>query len=61
VVNSSVDGTNLVMHRDINLGIAVALDAGLIVPVIKGADEKNFSRPATRGERFGRTARARKN
>jgi 2-oxoglutarate dehydrogenase E2 component (dihydrolipoamide succinyltransferase) len=42
VVNSSVDGTNLVMHRDINLGIAVALDAGLIVPVIKGADEKNF-------------------
>jgi pyruvate dehydrogenase E2 component (dihydrolipoamide acetyltransferase) len=42
VVNSSVDGANLVMHRDINLGIAVALDAGLIVPVIKGADEKNF-------------------
>ncbi|MGC1185764.1 MAG: dihydrolipoamide acetyltransferase family protein [Candidatus Acidiferrales bacterium] len=42
VVNSSVDGNNLVMHRDINLGIAVALDSGLIVPVIKGADEKNF-------------------
>jgi 2-oxoglutarate dehydrogenase E2 component (dihydrolipoamide succinyltransferase) len=42
VVNSSVDGNNLVMHREINLGIAVALDAGLIVPVIKGADEKNF-------------------
>jgi pyruvate dehydrogenase E2 component (dihydrolipoyllysine-residue acetyltransferase) len=42
VVNCSVDGNNLVMHREINLGIAVALDAGLIVPVIKGADEKNF-------------------
>ncbi|MGB6429821.1 MAG: dihydrolipoamide acetyltransferase family protein [Candidatus Acidiferrales bacterium] len=42
VVNSSVDGANLVMHREINLGIAVALEAGLIVPVIKGADEKNF-------------------
>jgi 2-oxoglutarate dehydrogenase E2 component (dihydrolipoamide succinyltransferase) len=42
VVNSSVDGTNLVMHREINLGIAVALESGLIVPVIKGADEKNF-------------------
>jgi pyruvate dehydrogenase E2 component (dihydrolipoamide acetyltransferase) len=42
VVNASVDGANLVMHRDINLGIAVALDAGLIVPVIKGGDEKNF-------------------
>jgi 2-oxoglutarate dehydrogenase E2 component (dihydrolipoamide succinyltransferase) len=42
VVNSSVDGTNLVMHREINLGIAVALESGLIVPVIKAADEKNF-------------------
>ena len=42
VVNSSVDGNNLVLHREINLGIAVALDEGLIVPVIKGADEKNF-------------------
>jgi 2-oxoglutarate dehydrogenase E2 component (dihydrolipoamide succinyltransferase) len=42
VVNCSVDGNNLVMHREINLGIAVALEAGLIVPVIRGADEKNF-------------------
>ena len=31
-VNSSVDGTNLVMHKDCNIGIAVALDWGLIVP-----------------------------
>lgn len=41
-VNSSVDGTNVVLHKDINIGIAVALDWGLIVPVIKGADELNF-------------------
>jgi pyruvate dehydrogenase E2 component (dihydrolipoamide acetyltransferase) len=41
-VNSSVDGTNLVMHKDCNIGIAVALDWGLIVPVIKNAEEKNF-------------------
>ncbi len=41
-VNSSVDGTNVVLHRDINIGIAVALDWGLIVPVVKNADEKNF-------------------
>jgi pyruvate dehydrogenase E2 component (dihydrolipoamide acetyltransferase) len=41
-VNASVDGTNVVLHRDINIGIAVALDWGLIVPVVKGADEKNF-------------------
>jgi len=41
-VNSSVDGTNVVLHKDINIGIAVALDWGLIVPVIKNADEMNF-------------------
>ena len=41
-VNASVDGTNIVLHRDCNIGIAVALDRGLIVPVIKNAEEKNF-------------------
>jgi len=41
-VNASVDGTNIVLHRDINIGIAVALDGGLIVPVLKNAEEKNF-------------------
>jgi pyruvate dehydrogenase E2 component (dihydrolipoamide acetyltransferase) len=42
IVNSSVDGTNVVYKRDANIGIAVALETGLIVPVIKRADEKNF-------------------
>jgi pyruvate dehydrogenase E2 component (dihydrolipoamide acetyltransferase) len=41
-LNSSLDGTNVVIHKEVNIGIAVALDWGLIVPVIKGADEKNF-------------------
>lgn len=41
-VNSSVDGTNVVLRREINVGMAVALDWGLIVPVIKNAEEKNF-------------------
>ena len=41
-VNSSLDGTSVVRHKEINIGIAVALDWGLIVPVIKGADEKNI-------------------
>ena len=40
-VNASLDGTNIVLHKEINIGIAVALDWGLIVPVVKGADEKN--------------------
>jgi 2-oxoglutarate dehydrogenase E2 component (dihydrolipoamide succinyltransferase) len=42
VVNASVDGDTIVYHKEINVGIAVALDRGLIVPVIKHADEKNL-------------------
>jgi len=41
-VNASADGSNVVLHHEINIGIAVALDWGLIVPVVKNADEKNF-------------------
>ena len=42
MVNASIDGDNIVYKKDINLGIAVALDNGLIVPVIRHADEKNL-------------------
>jgi 2-oxoglutarate dehydrogenase E2 component (dihydrolipoamide succinyltransferase) len=42
IVNASVDGDNIVYKKDINLGIAVALDWGLIVPVIRNADERNL-------------------
>jgi pyruvate dehydrogenase E2 component (dihydrolipoamide acetyltransferase) len=41
-MNASLDGTNVILHKEINIGIAVALDWGLIVPVIKNADEKNL-------------------
>jgi 2-oxoglutarate dehydrogenase E2 component (dihydrolipoamide succinyltransferase) len=41
-LNASLDGTNIVLHKEINLGIAVALDWGLLVPVVKNADEKNI-------------------
>ena len=41
-LNASIDGENVVYKKDINLGIAVALDEGLIVPVIRNADEKNI-------------------
>ena len=40
-LNASLDGTNVILHKEINIGMAVALDWGLIVPVIKNADEKN--------------------
>ncbi len=42
VVNASVEGTNIVYKHDINLAIAVALPEGLIVPVIRNAEEKSF-------------------
>ncbi|MGD0868355.1 MAG: 2-oxoglutarate dehydrogenase, E2 component, dihydrolipoamide succinyltransferase [Bryobacteraceae bacterium] len=41
LLNASLDGNNIVYHNEIHIGIAVALDNGLIVPVIRGADEKN--------------------
>lgn len=42
VLNSSVEGDAIVYRHDINLGLAVALDWGLIVPVVRNADEKNL-------------------
>jgi pyruvate dehydrogenase E2 component (dihydrolipoamide acetyltransferase) len=42
IVNASLEGESIRYHQHVNLGIAVALDWGLIVPVIKGAEERNF-------------------
>lgn len=42
IINSSVEGENIHYHPTINLGIAVALDWGLIVPVVKNAEERSF-------------------
>jgi 2-oxoglutarate dehydrogenase E2 component (dihydrolipoamide succinyltransferase) len=43
VVNASLDGNEIVYHRHINIGVAVALPHGLIVPVIKRAEELSFT------------------
>ncbi len=42
IVNASIEGESIRYHRHVNVGIAVALDWGLIVPVLKNADELNF-------------------
>jgi len=42
VVNASLAGNDVVYRKAINLGIAVALETGLLVPVVKDADEKNL-------------------
>jgi pyruvate dehydrogenase E2 component (dihydrolipoamide acetyltransferase) len=59
-VNSSIDGTNVVLHRECNIGIAVALDWGLIVPVVKNAEEKNFLGLARAVNDLAERARAKK-
>jgi pyruvate dehydrogenase E2 component (dihydrolipoamide acetyltransferase) len=43
VFNASIDGKNIVYFRDINIGVAVALEGGLIVPIVRNADEKNVT------------------
>jgi 2-oxoglutarate dehydrogenase E2 component (dihydrolipoamide succinyltransferase) len=42
IMNASIEGDSIHYHRNINIGVAVSLDWGLIVPVIKNAEEKNF-------------------
>jgi pyruvate dehydrogenase E2 component (dihydrolipoyllysine-residue acetyltransferase) len=42
IINASMDEASVIYHRDLNIGIAVALDWGLIVPIVKNADEKNI-------------------
>ena len=41
-VNASIDGTNVVFKKDVNIAMAVALDWGLLVPVIRNADQLNL-------------------
>ena len=60
VLNARIDGDNVVYHKDVNVGVAVALDWGLIVPVIHNADEKNLLGLARAVIDLAERARARK-
>ncbi|HEV7919846.1 MAG TPA: 2-oxoglutarate dehydrogenase, E2 component, dihydrolipoamide succinyltransferase [Thermoanaerobaculia bacterium] len=60
VINASMDENNVVYHRDLNIGIAVALEWGLIVPVVKNADEKNILGLARAINDLGERARTKK-
>jgi pyruvate dehydrogenase E2 component (dihydrolipoamide acetyltransferase) len=60
VLNSAVSGESTLLRRDINIGIAVALDWGLIVPVIKHADELSLLGVARAINDLGERARTRK-
>ena len=60
IVNSSVEGDNIRYHAAVNLGIAVALDWGLIVPVVKNAEERSFVGLQRAISDLGERARAKK-
>jgi pyruvate dehydrogenase E2 component (dihydrolipoamide acetyltransferase) len=60
VLNASIDGDNVVYRKDVNLGVAVALDGGLIVPVIHHADERNVLGLARAAHDLAERARAKK-
>jgi len=60
VVNAAVSGDTIIYRRDINIGIAVALDWGLIVPVVKHADELSLIGLARAISDLGERARAKK-
>jgi 2-oxoglutarate dehydrogenase E2 component (dihydrolipoamide succinyltransferase) len=60
IVNSSVDGDTIVYKRPVNIGIAVSLETGLIVPVVKNVDQKNLLGIANAINDVGERARNKK-
>ncbi|HYC90042.1 MAG TPA: 2-oxoglutarate dehydrogenase, E2 component, dihydrolipoamide succinyltransferase [Thermoanaerobaculia bacterium] len=60
VLNASMDDNNVIYHRELNIGIAVALEWGLIVPVLKHADELNILGASRAINDLGDRARAKK-
>src|SRR3989441_1258439 len=60
VVNAAVSGDNIIYRRDVNIGIAVALEWGLIVPVVKRADELSLSGLARAINDLGERARTKR-
>ncbi len=60
ILNSSLDGNKVIYHHAVNLGMAVALDWGLIVPVIHGAEELNILGLSKRLNDLGTRAREKK-
>ena len=59
-INCSLVGEEIVYHKDINIGVAVALEEGLIVPVIKNANKKSLSILSKETKRLIKLARERK-
>ena len=57
-MNTSLEGNVIHMHNDIHVGLAVALDEGLIVPVVRDADKKSLKDIAAEAKTLAEKARA---
>jgi 2-oxoglutarate dehydrogenase E2 component (dihydrolipoamide succinyltransferase)/2-oxoisovalerate dehydrogenase E2 component (dihydrolipoyl transacylase) len=60
ILNSSLVGDDIIIKKDINIGIAVAIEDGLIVPVIKGTDKKDLATIARETHDLAERARGKK-
>jgi pyruvate dehydrogenase E2 component (dihydrolipoamide acetyltransferase) len=60
IINASLEGTSIRYHANVNLGIAVALEWGLIVPVVRQAEQRNFADLARTIADLATRARAKK-
>ena len=52
IVNTTLDGDEIIFHADVNVGVAVALDEGLVVPVVRNADRLGFAEIAQETKRL---------
>jgi 2-oxoglutarate dehydrogenase complex dihydrolipoamide succinyltransferase (E2) component len=60
VVNSSIDGENIRYKKNCNIGLAMAVEEGLLVPVVKNVDEKNVAGIARAAAELAKRARTRR-
>lgn len=58
IMNSTHEGEEIILHDDVNMGIAVAVEAGLIVPVLRRADQKGLLEIASRSRELAGNARS---
>ncbi|MBB5179905.1 pyruvate dehydrogenase E2 component (dihydrolipoamide acetyltransferase) [Planomicrobium koreense] len=59
-INVALEGNHIIYHEEINLGLAVAADNGLLVPVVKNADQKGLAALTAECKRLGKAARENK-
>ncbi|MDI6829229.1 MAG: dihydrolipoamide acetyltransferase family protein, partial [Armatimonadota bacterium] len=57
MVNTTLQGNEILVHADVNVGVAVAIEGGLVVPVVRNADKKSLAEISTEIKRLAERAR----